>query len=419
MSRLFEWILLFALGHLMANSPQILLAQNSPTVRIRATSTHSISHGTGVIIDAQAGLILTAAHVVQNPTPYQITFDSFDRYFRPITTQKVQLLAADTKADLALLHFSPHPKLTEASLLAPPQLQLAQGDAVVSIGATHGQVPSLQNSRIQQHTHSLTAAGPEGEGRSGGGLYFHGWLIGLRRGWQPVQQLEVYSSLQDIHQFLKPIAQYKPLLIYCFDPAKPCLPCRHFEHDIKTNAEFASQLHQHYRLYRLNLQQAVALGRRLQIHSVPTFLAGSHPARLVGYQSANELLKALSLSSQPVALSPDAPATSSAATSHFKRSLLPLPQCDCALQFAQLQAQLQQIQIQIKQLQSRQNSAPTLSQLQQLESQLQQLRPLLKRRLVIEDQNGTVLSEQTYQPDQPIRLRGIYKTRSSTAGATN
>lgn len=91
----------------------------------RSFAAQSSGAGTGVVIDADAGYILTNAHVVDGATTITVALDSDD------TAREAVLIGLDTSADVAVLQVTDTTGLTSASLAAS---DAEVGDDVVAIG---------------------------------------------------------------------------------------------------------------------------------------------------------------------------------------------------------------------------------------------------------------------------------------------
>ncbi len=147
------------------------------------------------------------------------------------------------------------------------------------------------------------------------------------------------------------------------------------------------------------------------VTSYPTFIAmqsGKEVARKVGYTTANEIQAMCSQTKN-------------------RTCLRCLPQivkkCNqCRQRFNELAQQLKSLDetiflmnTEIAKLQNKPDNSKELAQLQsqlrRANLRIQALEPLLKRRLILESATGEISTERTYEPDEPIRIRGIYRSK--------
>jgi Do/DeqQ family serine protease len=87
------------------------------------------SLGSGVVIDAEQGIILTNHHVVRAADAIRVTFDDGRRL-------DAVLVGSDPETDIAVLRVEPVPKLTQIPFADSDALQV--GDFVVAIGSPFG-----------------------------------------------------------------------------------------------------------------------------------------------------------------------------------------------------------------------------------------------------------------------------------------
>jgi len=141
---------------------------------------HFVSFGSGVIIDAKKGLIVTNAHVVDLDKKITVTL-SDGRHF------EAKKLGADNKTDIALIQIQAE-NLTEIPYGDSNQLNI--GDFVVTIGSpfgldqsvTSGVVSALHRSElgIEGYENFIQTDAPINVGNSGGALVnLKGQLIGI------------------------------------------------------------------------------------------------------------------------------------------------------------------------------------------------------------------------------------------------
>ncbi|PAX06552.1 trypsin-like peptidase domain-containing protein [Sphingomonas lenta] len=137
-----------------------------------------LAAGSGVIVDAERGLVLTNVHVVQNARAIQVTLN--DR--RQV---EAELLGGDPRVDIAVLRI-PARNLTQLPL--GDSERLAVGDYVVAIGdpfqvgqtVTAGIVSALGRGPRGRGTSYVQTDAPINPGNSGGPLIdMRGQVIGI------------------------------------------------------------------------------------------------------------------------------------------------------------------------------------------------------------------------------------------------
>jgi serine protease Do/serine protease DegQ len=139
-----------------------------------------ISAGSGVIVDAGNGYVMTNAHVVKDAREIQVTLKDNRRL-------AAKLIGADPGTDIALLKIEER-NLTEAKFGDSDALQV--GDFVVAIGnpfglgqtATSGIVSALGRSglSVEGYEHFIQTDAPINPGNSGGALVnLRGELVGI------------------------------------------------------------------------------------------------------------------------------------------------------------------------------------------------------------------------------------------------
>src|SRR5258706_10223470 len=139
-----------------------------------------IAAGSGVIVDAKNGYVMTNAHVVKDAREIQVTLKNNLRL-------PAKLVGADPGTDIALLRIE-SPNLIEAKLGDSDALQV--GDFVIAIGnpfgigqtATSGIVSALGRSglSVEGYEHFIQTDAPINPGNSGGALVnLKGELVGI------------------------------------------------------------------------------------------------------------------------------------------------------------------------------------------------------------------------------------------------
>lgn len=92
--------------------------------------------GSGVIIDAKKGYIVTNAHVVEGADKIQIKLDDKNEF-------EAKKIGEDKQTDIALLQIEPDPKQPLTQIKIADSDQLARGDNVLAIGNPFGQEQSV------------------------------------------------------------------------------------------------------------------------------------------------------------------------------------------------------------------------------------------------------------------------------------
>ncbi len=146
----------------------------------RAPRGRTESRGSGVIVDAEAGYIVTNNHVVERA-------DEISIQLADGRTLQAQLVGLDPQVDLAVLKVDPA-ELTEIAFADSAELRV--GDFVVAIGnpfglnqtVTHGMISALGRSGlgIEGYEDFIQTDAPINPGNSGGALVdLHGRLVGI------------------------------------------------------------------------------------------------------------------------------------------------------------------------------------------------------------------------------------------------
>lgn len=141
----------------------------------------SISAGSGVIVDAEKGRILTNHHVVKNADRIRVTVKSGREF-------EAKLVGSDEATDLAVLEVEPHPDLAALPLGDSDDLRV--GDLVLAIGnpfglgqtVTSGIVSALGRAGLSTENYEdfIQTDAPINPGNSGGALVnTRGELMGI------------------------------------------------------------------------------------------------------------------------------------------------------------------------------------------------------------------------------------------------
>jgi len=175
------------------------------SVRIRVEDKDGHSCGSGTIIDARGGeaLVLTCGHVFRDSQGQgRIVVDLFqDGEPRQAPGR---LISYDLNRDLGLVAIRP-PGPVVTVPLAPPGYRIERGQAVISVGCSHGGPPTLRRSQITSLDKflgppNIQVAGQPVDGRSGGGLFSEeGYLIGVCNAADPSDKEGLFAALSSIH----------------------------------------------------------------------------------------------------------------------------------------------------------------------------------------------------------------------------
>ena len=165
-----------AMNNPMLRDPFFRNFFNIPDSALRPQS----ASGSGVIVDANEGYILTNYHVIANATEIRVTLKDTRQF-------KAKLMGADPATDIALLKITPD-NLTQLPLGDSAQLQV--GDFVCAIGnpfglgqtVTSGIISALGRSglNIEDYEDFIQTDASINPGNSGGALVdWNGNLIGI------------------------------------------------------------------------------------------------------------------------------------------------------------------------------------------------------------------------------------------------
>ncbi len=141
----------------------------------------SVSAGSGVIIDARAGTVVTNYHVIDNADDIQVALENGRTY-------KATLIGSDPAVDIAVLQLEDPESLVEVPLADSDGLK--QGDFVIAIGnpfglghtVTHGMISALGRSGlgIEGYENFIQTDASINPGNSGGALVnLRGELVGI------------------------------------------------------------------------------------------------------------------------------------------------------------------------------------------------------------------------------------------------
>jgi thiol-disulfide isomerase/thioredoxin len=199
-------------------------AMLAASVRLRVEDPQGHSCGSGTIIDARIGgeaLVLTCGHLFRDSKGAgKIEVDVFGP--APCTHLSGRLVAYDLERDIGLVAFRPRGPVMVARV-APSGYAIREGDAVTSVGCSHGDDPTVQHSRVNRLDRfldpveqrggnaagtahapwNLQVAGQPVVGRSGGGLFSpDGLVIGVCNAAEPVDHEGLFAALGSIQAAL-------------------------------------------------------------------------------------------------------------------------------------------------------------------------------------------------------------------------
>lgn len=185
--------------------PLVIERAMAASVRIRIHDGGGKSTGSGTIVDYRSGeaLVATCGHIFRESKGQgSIEVDLFGPGGR--RTVPGTVVSYDLKADIGLLRIKPGTAVTTAALAslgAAPR----KGDAVFTVGCSHGDNPTSRVSHITSlekfvGPSNIQVAGQPVQGRSGGGLFdAQGHLIGVCNAADPADDEGLYASLKVIH----------------------------------------------------------------------------------------------------------------------------------------------------------------------------------------------------------------------------
>ena len=207
---------------------QVVLPSDDWTFRPTVVVRRGTSQGSGTIIASIDGetLVLTAAHVVQEPGPISIELHRYNLGLERVKPEpgawprafRAEVAAKDPAADLAILSIARLNALPYVARLSPGFEDPASESLVTSIGIDLGTHLSSWTCRLvetlwfelndnrDERPFFITAKSPE-HGRSGGGLFLtNGELVGVCVGHAelvPGKRMGVFASRESIRQLLR------------------------------------------------------------------------------------------------------------------------------------------------------------------------------------------------------------------------
>jgi thiol-disulfide isomerase/thioredoxin len=185
----------------------------SATVRLIIEDAQGRSFGTGTIVDTRSGeaLVVTCAHLfreTQGKAPVKADlYEGIGDGVRLAGHATGQVLSFDLKRDIALVSLRVDRPVGVVAV-APPRSTIERGDRMVGVGCSHGQDPTVLETRVTsldryQGPPNIEASGAPEIGRSGGGL-FNGKneLVGVCNNADPEGNEGIYAGLESIHDQL-------------------------------------------------------------------------------------------------------------------------------------------------------------------------------------------------------------------------
>lgn len=140
------------------------------------------SHGSGTLIHAEgtSGLVVSCAHVFRDEPQSQIEVD----VFAPVPcVARGRLLAIDPVTDVSVIEIqAPDDFTLLPAAIAPRGFDLSPGDTVWNSGCGHGGAPRLLQTTVQPDNFVgdfVSLAGPQTDGRSGGGVFKDGYFCAV------------------------------------------------------------------------------------------------------------------------------------------------------------------------------------------------------------------------------------------------
>ncbi|HVT27371.1 MAG TPA: trypsin-like peptidase domain-containing protein [Lacipirellulaceae bacterium] len=183
------------------------------TVRLYVDDPKGRDCGTGTIVDTRSGeaLVVTCGHLFtdsKGKSPVKVDlFEAGDNGVHVVGHATGQVISYDLARDVALVSIRPDRPVTVVHV-APPHTSVDRGDRVVGIGCSHGNDPTVMDTRVTsvdryQGPPNIEASGAPAIGRSGGGLFnAKGELIGVCNNADPEGNEGIYAGLDSIHQEL-------------------------------------------------------------------------------------------------------------------------------------------------------------------------------------------------------------------------
>jgi len=181
----------------------------SSSVRIRVKDSNGVYFGSGVVIDSAPGktLVLTCGHILRDAKQEsRIEVDVFNG--KRSRTYRGSIVKSDLDADVGLVAVAT-PSAVPVSPVASVDDTVRPRDAVVSIGCSEGELPSVEQLRVTVLNRylgpdTIECTGVPGQGRSGGGLFTtRGRVVGVCTNADPRESRGVYAGLKPIHDLLR------------------------------------------------------------------------------------------------------------------------------------------------------------------------------------------------------------------------
>ena len=183
------------------------------TVRLYVEDPKGRDCGTGTIVDTRSGeaLVVTCGHLFRDSkgkSPVKADlFEVSGNTVRVAGHATGQVISYDLSRDVALVSIRPE-RAVSVVPVAPPRTTVDRGDRVVGIGCSHGNDPTVMETRVTtidryQGPPNIEASGAPAIGRSGGGLFnAKGELVGVCNNADPEGNEGIFAGLESIHQEL-------------------------------------------------------------------------------------------------------------------------------------------------------------------------------------------------------------------------
>ncbi|MDO4571159.1 MAG: thioredoxin domain-containing protein [Planctomycetia bacterium] len=177
------------------------------TVRIHVRSGNAHGCGSGTIIDSRNGhaLILTCGHLFRGfRSDDKISVDIFGA--NGLQGVEGKYIRHDENLDLGLISI-PVTRPVEVTPVAARDTRFAKGMIIHTSGCTNGAVPTVRNGKITNINRyegfpNIEVSDVPQEGRSGGGLFLDGRLVGVCMAANVEDKEGIYISLAGIHQYM-------------------------------------------------------------------------------------------------------------------------------------------------------------------------------------------------------------------------
>lgn len=183
------------------------------SVRLRVQDGSGINFGSGTVIDSKPGLavILTCGHIFRksgNDSKVEVDVFGSNVKSRPETVNG-KVLHFDLDADVGLVTIT-YPQRLPVARIGSSRGTPAVKDRVCSIGCGGGDKPSREDLTLTALNRyagpdNIECSGMPQQGRSGGGLFQEGNLIGVCIAADPNEKRGIYAGMKPITQLLEKV----------------------------------------------------------------------------------------------------------------------------------------------------------------------------------------------------------------------